>query len=80
MRNQQLTDPRYSLLVTKAFLCLALLILIFGLCGTIEHTDNIYYSIPAPALEEISMKLGKQIGKDMIISEYLSDQDYYDNL
>lgn len=48
--------------------------------GTVEYSDDVYYSIPDLAFEEITLKLGENATREAIISEYLENTDYYNSL
>lgn len=53
---------------------------LLGMVGNLEYTDDIYYSIPDTAFDEISLKLGDGASRSDVVGEYLADREYYDAL
>lgn len=53
---------------------------LFGAVGSLEYADDLFYSIPERAVEEIRAKMGDDATRPDIVKEYLSDKGYYDNI
>ena len=64
----------------KACMGLFLFCSLMAFVGTVEYSDDVYYSIPDLAFEEITLKLGENATREAIISEYLENTDYYNSL
>lgn len=69
---------QFGALKIAALLLIAFALL--GMAGTIEYQDDVYYSIPEAAMEEIVSKAGGNVTRESVIEEYLSDREYYDSL
>lgn len=67
-------------ILANAVILFAVFMALFGAVGTLEYTDNLYYSIPQGAMDEIRAKVGDEATRPDIIKEYLSDKGYYDNI
>ncbi len=57
-----------------------LFIIAIGLAGKTERTEQIVYTMPQEAYEEIYLKLGNGCTDHQIAKEYLSNQRYYDSI
>ncbi|WP_302994188.1 hypothetical protein [Parabacteroides goldsteinii] len=83
--NSQATAPQAvtvkpaRMLLKSVFVCISLFA-VMGFVGTLEYHDELYYSIPDAAFEEIILKLGDHADRQEVIKEYLSDRSFYDNL
>lgn len=53
---------------------------IIGIAGSIDHTEQIVYTMPQEAYEAIYLKLGNGCSDKQIAKEYTSNQKYYDSL
>lgn len=71
--------PALSMLI-KGIASVIVFFALLGMVGNLEYTDDVYYSIPDTAFEEIALKLGDHATRSEIICEYLSDRAYYDAL
>ena len=66
--------------ILKGIASIFFFLIIMGAAGTIEYKDDLYYSIPDAAFEEINLKLGDRATHQDIVNEYLADTEYYDSL
>lgn len=84
-KENQATAPKAvtvkpaRMLLKSVFVCISLFA-VMGFVGTLEYQDDLYYSIPDIAFEEIILKLGDHADRQEVIKEYLSDRSFYDNL
>lgn len=51
-----------------------------GIAGRLERTEQIVYTMPQEAYEQIYLKLGNGCTDYEIAKEYLSNKEYYDNI
>lgn len=66
---------------TLAFIAgLVLFILAIGIAGKAERTEQIVYTMPQEAYEEIYLKLGNKCTDSQIAKEYLSNKKHYDSI
>lgn len=61
----------------KGFVTLFAFLSLMGFVGTIEYNDELYYSIPDAAFEEIILKLGDNASRQDVITEYITNMSYY---
>lgn len=64
----------------KGLLALFAFFALMAFVGSVEYKDDLYYSIPDAAFEEITLKLGDNASRNDVIAEYQSDKDYYDSI
>lgn len=57
-----------------------LLFFILGIAGNADLTEQIVYTMPQEAYEEIYLKLGNGCTDSQIAKEYLSNKSYYDSI
>lgn len=55
-------------------------IIVVGLAGNVERTEQIIYSMPQEAYETIYLKLGPGCTDQAIVDEYMSNRAFYDSL
>lgn len=67
----------YFTTLLKGIAAIFILLGLMAFVGTIEYTDDQYYSIPDTAFEEIMLKLGDRATHQEIIREYQGNKDYY---
>lgn len=66
---------------TLAFIAgFTLLFFILGIAGNADRTEQIVYTMPQEAYEEIYLKLGNECTDSQIAKEYLSNKHYYDSI
>lgn len=53
---------------------------ILGAVGSLERTDQIVYTMPQEAYEQIYIELGDGCTDKEIAERYLSNKEYYDSL
>lgn len=83
--NNQATAPQavtvkpdyYFTILLKGIAAIFILLGLMAFVGTIEYTDDQYYSIPDTAFEEIMLKLGDRATHQEIVREYQGNKDYY---
>ena len=61
----------------KGVAAIFILLGLMAFVGTIEYTDDQFYSIPDIAFEEIMLKLGDCATRQDIVKEYQDNKDYY---
>jgi hypothetical protein len=71
--------PGLSALV-KGLLFVVVFFAILGMAGHSDYIDEVYYSIPDAAFEEIALKLGDHATRSEIVDEYMDGRAYYDAL
>lgn len=71
--------PALSMLI-KGIASVIVFFALLGMVGNLKYMDDVYYSIPDTAFEEIALKVGDHATHSEIVSEYLSDRSYYDAL
>lgn len=57
-----------------------LLFLVLGIAGSADRTEQIVYTMPQEAYEEIYLKLGNECTDSQIAKEYISNKRYYDSI
>lgn len=57
-----------------------LFLLIIGLVGGVERTEQIVYTMPQEAYEQIVIELGVKASDFQIAERYLSNKSYYDSI
>ena len=57
-----------------------LLFFILRIAGNADRTEQIVYTMPQEAYEEIYLKLGNGCTDSQIAKEYLSNKSYYDSI
>lgn len=69
--------------LTKKVLTIATIVAAFvaiGIAGNIDRTEQIVYTMPQEAYEEIYLKLGNNCSDGAIANEYINNREYYDSL
>lgn len=68
--------PGLSTLV-KGILFVVVFFAILGMAGHSDYIDEVYYSIPDAAFEDIALKLGDHATRQEVVKEYRDNKDYY---
>lgn len=55
-------------------------LLLIGVAGNFDRTEQIVYNMPQEAYEEVYLKLGSGCTDSQIAKEYLSNKSYYDSI
>lgn len=66
--------------LAKGILFVVVFFAILGMAGHSDYIDDVYYSIPDAAFEEIALKLGDRATRSEIVDEYMDGRTYYDAL
>lgn len=53
---------------------------LMGIAGTSDYTEQVLYTMPQEAYEQIYLELGDGCSDREIVSKYMSNKDYYDSL
>lgn len=67
----------YVTTLLKGVAAILILLALMAFVGTVEYTDDQYYSIPDMAFEEIMLKLGDHATRQEVVKEYRDNKDYY---
>lgn len=67
----------YLTTLLKGVAAIFILLVLMAFVGTVEYTDDQYYSIPDMAFEEIMLKLGDHATRQEVVKEYRDNKDYY---
>ena len=67
----------YIALLVKSIIVLFSLLVLLGFVGSVEYNEDLYYSIPDAAFEEISLKLGDGATEFEILEEFQANKAYY---
>lgn len=55
-------------------------IALMGIAGTVDYTEQVLYTMPQEAYEQIYLELGDGCSDRQIVTKYMSNKDYYDSL
>ncbi|MCM0717375.1 hypothetical protein NBH15_03705 [Parabacteroides sp. W1-Q-101] len=66
--------------LAKGILFISVFFALLGMAGHSDYIDDVYYSIPDAAFEEIALKLGDRATRSEIVDEYMDSRAYYDAL
>lgn len=55
-------------------------LVLFAVVGTVEYTDDVYYSIPEATIQEIRATVGSYASRSDIVQEYLSNKENYEGV
>ena len=55
-------------------------IALMGIAGTADYTEQVLYTMPQEAYEQIYLELGDGCSDRQIVTKYMSNKDYYDSL
>lgn len=61
-------------------LLFAAFLVLFAVVGTVEYTDDVYYSIPEITIQEIRTIVGSNASRSDIVKEYLSNKEDYEGV
>lgn len=53
---------------------------LMGVAGTSDYTEQVLYTMPQEAYEQIYLELGDGCNDSEIVSKYMSNKGYYDSL
>lgn len=65
---------------TKLGLAIAAVIITLGFAGRCDYDEEVLYSMPQDAYENIVIKLGDKASDHSIVNEYMNNKEYYDSL
>lgn len=65
--------------LTKGVFSFLVFFALLGFAGNSDYTDEVYYSIPDVAFEEIVLKLGDHATRSEVVDEYVINKTYYDS-
>ena len=66
--------------LAKGILFVVVFFAVLGMAGHSDYIDEVYYSIPDAAFEEIYLKLGERATRSEIVDEYMDSRAHYDAL
>lgn len=64
----------------KLMACAIVVVLVLGFAGRSDWSDQVIYSMPQTAYDEITAKLGKDCTEYDIAREYMDNKAFYDAL
>ena len=73
-------ETKRNHLILNIMVLLVVFFALFAVVGTVEYTDDVYYSIPETTIQEIQATVGRNASQSDIVKEYLSNKEDYEGV